>query len=204
MALKVIGAGLGRTGTLSLKLALQELGFGPCYHMMEVFEAHEQRVPQWTAIANGETPDWNTLFDGFAATVDWPACNYYRALMRKYPDAKVILSHRPAEKWFASTQATIFRDAPAGARPPFITKIVGDIIGPDWHDEKAVIAAYERHNAEVRESVPKNKLLEFQAADGWAPLCAFLGVPAPDTPYPLVNSTEDWLAGRAFASARRK
>lgn len=204
MALKVIGAGLGRTGTLSLKLALEQVGFGPCYHMMEVFRGGATRIPHWNAIAENNNPGWDTVFDGFQSTVDWPACNYYRELMDKYPDAKVILSHRPAEKWFASTQATIFGDMPPGVpRPPFISKIISDIVGPDWHDKDKVIAAYERHNAEVRASVPKAKLFEFQPTDGWAPLCAFLDVPVPDAPYPQVNSTEDFRSGRIAAQATK-
>lgn len=192
MSLKIIGAGLGRTGTLSLKLALEQLGFGPCYHMAEVFP-HPERVQQWNDITAGKPVDWDAVFAGFQATVDWPACNYYRELMAKYPDAKVLLSVRPsAEKWFASTQATIFADRPPGVRPDFIPRIIGDKVGPDWHDKDKVIAAYERHNDEVRAYVPKNKLLEFRPNDGWEPLCAWLGVPVPAAPYPSVNSTEEF------------
>lgn len=196
MALKVIGAGLGRTGTMSLKLALTQIGFGPCYHMMEVFP-HAHRVQQWNDIASGKAPDWDGVFDGFVATVDWPACNYYKQLMATYPDAKVLLSVRPdAEKWFASTQATIFTDDLNNNAPAFIPKIIGDIVGPDRHDKAAVIAAYERHNAEVRAYVPKERLLEFMPEMGWESLCKWLGVPVPETPYPRVNTSEDWAARR--------
>lgn len=203
MALKVIGAGLGRTGTLSLKLALTQLGFGPCYHMAEVFP-HPERVQHWNDIAAGKTPDWDAVFAGFNATVDWPACNYYKELMAKYPDAKVLLSVRPsAEKWFASTQATIFGDQIAANAPPFIPKILGDIVGPDRHDKAACIAAYERHNAEVRAYVPKDKLLEFTPDMGWEPLCKWLGVAVPETPYPRVNTTEDFQARRVQQQAKQ-
>ncbi len=200
MALKVIGAGLGRTGTLSLKLALTELGVGPCYHMMEVFPA-PARVEHWNRISAGEALDWDVVFDGFQATVDWPACNYYRELMDTYPDAKVILSVRPADKWFASTQATIFRDELNAMAPPFIARIIGAKVGPDRHDREAVIAGYLRHNDEVRAHVPKEKLLEFDPSQGWAPLCDFLGVPVPATPYPSVNTTEQFQAN--FDSVRK-
>ncbi len=200
MALKIIGAGLGRTGTLSLKFALTQLGFGPCYHMMDVFQ-DPKRIAQWNDIAAGQAPDWDAVFEGFASTVDWPACNNYKALMAQYPDAKVLLSVRPdAEKWFASTQATIFADDLAAGMPPFGPKIIADIVGPDRHDKAAVIAAYERHNAEVRAYAPKHKLLEFTPEMGWEPLCAWLGVPVPDTPYPQVNTTENF---QAMVAARR-
>lgn len=206
MALKVIGAGLGRTGTLSLKLALTQIGYGPCYHMAEVFP-HPHRVQHWNDITEGKAPDWDAVFEGFVATVDWPACNYYKELMAKYPDAKVLLSVRPdAEKWFASTQATIFSDDlnRANGAVPFIPKIISAIVGPDRHDKAACIAAYERHNAEVRAYVPKEKLLEFTPEMGWEPLCKWLGVPVPDTPYPRVNTTEDFQARRVLQQAQQQ
>jgi Sulfotransferase domain len=193
MALRVIGAGLGRTGTLSLKLALEQIGFGPCYHMMEV-RPHPERVAQWRRIAAGEPVDWEAVFAGFAATVDWPACNYYRELMARYPDAKVILSLREASGWFRSTQATIFGDAVQRQAPPFVAKILAAVVGDDLHDRERCIAAFERHNAEVKAFVPKDRLLVFDAAEGWKPLCAFLGVPVPDTPFPSVNTTEQFQA----------
>jgi hypothetical protein len=192
LALRIIGAGLGRTGTLSLKLALEQLGFGPCYHMLEVFREPAKRVPHWERVSLGEAVDWDEVFAGFQATVDWPACNYYRELMVRYPDARVILSVRDAASWFASTQATILDDVPAAGRPPFIRRVVDAVIGEDWHDRDRLMAAFERHNAAVRTHVPAHRLLEFRASDGWAPLCAFLGVPVPATPYPRVNSTEEF------------
>lgn len=202
MPLKVIGAGLGRTGTMSLKLALEQLGFGPCYHMFEVFREAAQRVPHWERVTRGENVDWEEVFAGFQATVDWPACNYYRELMARYPEAKVILSLRPADKWFASTQATILADTQfEGTRPPFIKRIVDAIVGEDWHDRSRLMSAFERHNAAVRATVPKDRLLVFEAAQGWEPLCAFLGVPVPATPYPRVNTTEEFRARRAPRTA---
>ena len=196
VTMKIIGAGLGRTGTLSLKLALEQLGFGPCYHMLEVFGDAERRVPHWESITKDEPFSWDEVFAGFQATVDWPACNYYRELMAHYPEAKVILSVRPADQWYASTQATILQDVEPALRPPFIGKILNAIIGPDWHDKDVLMAAFERHNAAVREYVPKARLLEFDAAQGWPPLCAYLGVPVPDAPYPQVNTTEHFRAMR--------
>jgi hypothetical protein len=196
MALKIIGAGLGRTGTMSLKLALEQLGFKPCYHMVEVFQ--NNRMEQWNALVETGKPDWNKVFEGYEATVDWPACNYYRELMAAYPDAKVILSLRDPESWFASTQATIFRtlDEAGGASGPmrFAHKLITQIVGPDVHDRAALLAAFARWNEEVKAAVPKEKLLVFEAKQGWKPLCACLGVPVPAAPYPQTNSTAEFQA----------
>jgi hypothetical protein len=193
MPLDVIGAGLGRTGTLSLKLALEQLGFGPCYHMLEVRAAPE-RLEHWNRIAAGTPIDWDEVFRGFRATVDWPACNYWRELMARYPAAKVILSLRDPESWFRSTQATIFGDAVQSGAPPSIVKILRDVVGPDLADRERCIAAFERHNAAVRAGVPAERLLVFDAKQGWRPLCAFLDVPVPDAPFPAVNTTEQFQA----------
>jgi len=191
MPLDVIGAGLGRTGTLSLKLALEQLGLGPCYHMLEVRSAPE-RLEHWTRIAAGEQLDWEEVFAGFRSTVDWPACNYYRELMARYPTAKVILSLRDPEAWFRSTQATIFSEAVQSQAAPAVVKILTDIVGADLHDRARCIAAFERHNEGVKAFVPAERLLVFDPAQGWTPLCAFLGVPAPDAPFPAVNTTEQF------------
>lgn len=193
MPLDVIGAGLGRTGTLSLKLALEQLGLGPCYHMLEVRAAPE-RLEHWNRIAAGEQVDWDEVFQGFRSTVDWPACNYYRELMARYPAARVILSQRDPDTWFRSTQATIFNDAVQSQAPPSVVKILTDIVGKDLSDRRACIAAFERHNAGVKQFVPAERLLVFDPAQGWAPLCAFLGVAVPDAEFPAVNTTEQFRA----------
>ncbi len=191
MPLDVIGAGLGRTGTLSLKLALEQLGLGPCYHMLEV-RAAPARLEHWNRIAAGEKVDWEEVFAGFRSTVDWPACNYWRELMARYPDAKVILSLRDPDAWFRSTQATIFSDAVQSGAPPSVVKILTDVVGKDLGDRERCIAAFERHNASVKAGVPAERLLVFDAKQGWEPLCAFLGVPVPDAPFPAVNTTEQF------------
>jgi len=202
VTLKVIGAGLGRTGTMSLKLALEELGFGPCYHMMEVFP-RPQHVPVWHAAGRGEKVDWNALFEGFNATVDWPSSRFWRELSQAYPKAKVILTPRPAEAWYKSFKETIVEYALAGGLPPeghprrAWSEMVHLIITEQtFHnrldDKRAVIAAYEAHNAEVRRTIPKERLLEFDVAQGWEPLCRFLGAPLPATPFPKTNSTVEF------------
>lgn len=193
MALKIIGAGLGRTGTLAMKIALEQLGFGPCYHMIEVMMNPARRA-QWEAIIRGDAPDWDGVFEGFSATVDWPACNYYPALMAKYPDANVLLTTRPAADWYASAQVTIFTDKVRTFGGPFIDRLFADAVGPDLSDRAATMAAFDRFNAEVRRTVPETKLLEFNPAEGWEPLCAWLGVPAPETPFPHLNTKEQYQA----------
>ena len=201
MALEVIGAGLGRTGTMSLKLALERLGLTPCYHMHEIMAGGPgaaARAAQWDAITAGAPADWDALFEGYRATVDWPACNYWRELRARWPRAKVILSlRRDAEAWFRSCQATIM--APGLPRPPFIDRLFAAKVGPDTADRDRVIAAYEAHNAEVMAAVPADELLVMTPEDGWDRLCPFLGLPIPDEPYPATNSTADF---RAMVAAR--
>lgn len=194
MTLKVIGAGLGRTGTLSLKLALERLGLGPCYHMMEVF-ARPEAPELWCEAADGR-PDWERIFDGYNSTVDWPSASFYRQLADAYPDAKVILTERDPEAWFASTQATIFNFPPQQGEPNpwqrMVAKVIGGMFDGRMREREHVISVYERHNAEVRASIPAERLLIYYAEQGWAPLCDFLGLPVPDEPMPHLNSTEEF------------
>jgi hypothetical protein len=205
MGLQIIGAGLGRTGTHSLKLALEMLGFAPCYHMIEVLmhPAREARIAQWDAITRGESADWDSVFDGYQATVDWPACNYWRQLLDRWPDAKVILTvRRDADQWFRSTQATIMRETLGS--PPFIERLFTHVVGPDRHDQGAAAEGYARHNAAVIAGVPPGQLLQFAPEDGWAALCPFLGVEVPVEPYPLTNTTAQFqamMAGRSIDGA---
>lgn len=202
MGLKVIGAGLGRTGTMSLKLALEALGFGPCYHMIEVFK-NPAAPGLWEEVADGKPPQWETIFQGYDSTVDWPNATYYRELAEAYPDAKVILTERDPEDWFRSTQATIFAQdmtkAPSNPFESMVRKVVGGMFDLRMHDHDHVIEVFRRHNAEVRRVIPADRLLVYFAADGWAPLCDFLGVPVPDAPMPKVNSTEEFRARIAAA-----
>lgn len=197
MPLKVIGAGFGRTGTTSLKMALEQLGFGPCYHMIEVFPKPEA-PGQWIAAGDGK-PDWDAIFSGYQSAIDWPAAHFWRELMDYYPDAKVILTVRDAEKWFASTQATIFNPAmiaPERIPPIFLemlSKTIFPDIGGDPNNHDVCIAHFNRHNEHVKASVPASRLLVHEAAQGWAPLCAFLGVPVPDAPYPRENTTDNFV-----------
>jgi len=192
MALKVIGAGFGRTATASLKLALETLGFGPCYHMSEVL-ANAGHLDLWNDASTGN-PDWDAIFKNYNSTTDFPACTYWRELSDYYPEAKVILSLRDAEKWFESTQETIFSTRMWGilAGTPWETMLKNTINNPvfggDIHNRDHLVRRFHEHTAEVKEAIPAGRLLVFEAKDGWAPLCEFLEVPVPDGDFPRVNS----------------
>jgi len=198
MTLRVVGAGLGRTGTTSLKHALQRLLGGRCYHMFEVF-SRPDHATAWRRAAEGELPDWDGLFDGFVATVDWPAAAFWPELTAAYPDALVLLSTRDTpETWWRSADRTIF----AGVRgrttddewSRMWDSIAANRFTPQWSDAGPAMEAYERHNAAVRAGVDPDRLLEWQPGDGWKPLCERLGVPVPDEPFPHENTTADFQA----------
>jgi hypothetical protein len=208
---KVIGAGFGRTGTLSLKGALEQLGFGPCYHMLELFE-HPEHVELWEAAARGAAINWDELFHDYNATVDWPACTFYEQLMQAYPDAKVVLTVRDPERWYESTSNTIYRMRRITGASPIrsaLFTIVG-VFAPDrrrsvrmintiiwqgtfggrFEDKEHAIAIFERHIAQVKERVPAEKLLVYDVKEGWEPLCRFLNVAVPEgRAFPHLNDT---------------
>jgi hypothetical protein len=223
--LKIIGAGFGRTGTLSLKMALNELGFGPCYHMTEVF-SHPEHIPMWEAAARGEPIDWNAIFADYQSTVDWPACDFYKELLQAYPDAKVLLSVRDAERWYESVESTIYgvsRRSPRFATAVVISFVMRQFI-PNmrkrmhmlnaliWNrtfegkfeDKDFAIAVFNRHNEEVQHYVPAEKLLVYNVKEGWEPLCAFLGVPVPhDEPFPHLNDRDSFVGNTRIRQVER-
>jgi len=194
VALRVVGAGLGRTGTHSLKLALEQLLGAPCYHMTETF-GKPDHVAEWTRAVHDGGPDWDVIFDGYAAAVDWPAAAFYAELMERCPDAVVLLSERAdPEAWWRSASQTIFAAVErVAAQAPDHGRMVFAMLDrrftPDWRDHDAAVAAYTRHNAEVRARVPSDRLVTWTPDDGWGPLCAALGVPEPAEPFPHVNTT---------------
>jgi hypothetical protein len=202
--MRIVGAGLGRTGTLSLKTAIERLLGEPCYHMVEVFE-HLDHVPTWHAAIRGEDVDWEPVLGGYVAIVDWPGVAVWRQLAAAYPDATVLLSTRTdAATWLKSARATILDNGPENkleddpALPGFVP-MVRDMFGlfePNWRDDEAAMAAYDRHNDAVRREVPPNRLVEWQPGDGWEPLCSALGMPVPDEPFPHVNTTEEFVGHR--------
>lgn len=200
MALRVVGAGLGRTGTHSLKVALEQLLGGSCYHMVEVF-GHPEHVDQWRRAALDEPVDWDDLLRDYVATVDWPAASFWPELSRANPDALVLLSVRDnAQAWWKSASNTIFQilqlqeGAPGDEWRAMWDAIAANRFTADLDDEAAAIAAYERHNDAVRASVPADRLLEWRPADGWEPICRALQLPVPDEPFPHVNTTEEFRA----------
>ncbi len=198
--MKIIGAGFGRTGTSSVKVALDDLGFGPCHHMTELFHQPE-RAARWEAAAAGQPVGWHELLAGYHATVDWPACTFYAQLMEAYPEALVLLTVRDPERWYQSCRDTIYRSsasradsAHAGGTDP-VAHMIDTIIwqgtfGGAFEEKQRAISIFERHNQEVRERVPSDRLLVYDVKQGWEPLCRFLGVDVPaGTPFPHLNDT---------------
>ena len=206
MPLDVIGAGFGRTSTMSLKRALETLGFERCYHMVEVREHHPEHRAMWAAAHRGEPVDWELLFAGYRASVDWPSCNLWRELAAHYPNAKVILTVRDADAWYDSVMRTIYPSSQANrtdADPQrreagewANTVIWQHVFDGRMHDREHAIAVYKRHIASVQDGLAPERLLSFDPQFGWGPLCEFLNCPIPDTPYPLINTTGEFLARR--------
>jgi hypothetical protein len=192
MGLKVIGAGFPRTGTLSLKFALQRLGFGRCYHMTE-FILHPEHAALWAGALDGE-PDWTSLFAGYQSTTDFPSCFFWRELADQFPDAKVVLSIRPIESWFESLSETVGQ---ARHRAALTASPIGTVlermrahVGISQNRDR-MIEAHERHVASVKAALAPDRLLVFEACQGWHPLCAFLGVPTPDAPFPHLHARDE-------------
>lgn len=201
MALEVIGAGFGRTGTDSMKLALEALGVGPCHHMSEVTAESGQR-DAWRALAKGAAPHWDRIFAGYRAAVDWPAAFYWRALAAHYPQAKVLLTLRSAESWYQSMCNTIIPvvETSEDRDSLGVSLVAEQVFDGRLRDRDHAIAVFERNTAEVQAAIPAERLLVFHLGDGWAPLCRFLGKPLPDGPFPRSNSTAEFQA--AMASRR--
>lgn len=198
--LQVIGAGFGRTGTMSLKLALEQLGFGPCHHMIEVIRSPEQ-VDFWEAAANGAAGDWEAALGGYRSAVDWPTAHYWRELSEAYPDARIILSHRTPESWWASFSDTILKALDGRDRMPTpmlrrnmtaAHKIIVEQTLGGKTDKASALAAFARRIEEVKAAIPPERLLMFDVREGWEPLARFLGCPVPDTPFPRSNSREEF------------
>ena len=223
--MKIIGAGFGRTGTTSLKAALETLGFGPSYRLTEVFE-HPEHVAFWEAARRGEGVDWEGFFSGYGVAVDWPAFTFYGELVQAFPEAPVILTVRDPDRWYESVRSTIYeiRKLSAGPAPmrlafasaglfaPAVTGIARLADETLWEgtfdgrfeDKPYAIETFRRHNEDVKRRVPAERLLVYDVREGWEPLCDFLGVEAPDEPFPHLNDTREMrrrLLGLVAASA---
>ncbi|MGB0262485.1 MAG: sulfotransferase family protein [Henriciella sp.] len=205
MGLKVIGAGFGRTGTLSMKAALEQLGYLKTHHMVEVLSAGSgAQLDYWDQIGQGEAPDWHAVFDGYQACVDFPACGYWRELAEAFPEAKVILNVRDFDAWYASADATIFQVASGFPvwmrRIPRIKKIRRMLDAVIWQavfkgrfgDKAFTKQIWEQHLGNVQAELPPDRLLVFDVRDGWEPLCAFLDVPVPEGAFPRLNDTQQF------------
>jgi hypothetical protein len=199
MGLKVVGAGVGRTGTASLKMALEQLLAGRCHHMFEIVGDPSQ-VSGWTDAIDGREVDWQELLGGYVAQVDWPGASFWREISAANPDALVVLSTRDPDAWYRSASDTIFN---AFDRPPpgfeqwfgtTLPKMFRERFCADFANSAAMMEAFERHNAAVRAGVPAGRLLEWTASDGWEPLCERLGVPVPSEAFPLINTTNETRA----------
>jgi hypothetical protein len=199
MALQVIGAGFGRTGTTSLKVALEQLGFSKCHHMDEVMMSSPQ-VPLWQALCDGDDVSWDEVFEGFQASCDWPSCRYWERLHHHYPEAKIILTVRDEVRWFESVSETIYPASFLLPRwlewlvPPFarlnkmiVATVWDGVFDGRFEDREHSLQIYRDHIAYVKATAPSDQLLVFEAKEGWAPLCDFLKVPVPENDYPHLN-----------------
>ena len=204
MPLKVIGAGLGRTATFSLKFALEHLGLGPCHHMSEVLAGARRNIPLWLDVARSR-PDWDRIFDGYQSTTDYPACSYWRELADYYPNAKVVLTVRDADSWFDSVTETIFSQQMLGSladspTEEMMRRTIFDAFEGRVKDREFMTDWFKRRNQAVIDALPADRLLVYSPKEGWGPLCSFLGVAVPDGPFPRINSRDEM--GQASTGAR--
>ena len=196
MTLKIIGSGFGRTGTMTMKDALGALGYGPTHHMTEIMENPDQ-LRHWKAIFSGADVDWSDVFEGYNSQVDWPGAACWEKSMIAFPGAKIIHTERPEEDWWLSFNSTIGKffglfdqlEPPPVFKEIFVTMRDGFLTDTftDFTDRDSAIAAYRENNRRVREIVPADRLLVFNVAEGWKPLCNFLNVPQPTTAFPHHN-----------------
>ena len=199
MSISVIGAGFGRTGTLSLKSALETLGYDKCHHMIEVIRQPGE-ADKWLQAIDAETVDWDNLLAGYQATVDWPACHFYKSLADYYPQAKVLLSVRDPQQWFESISATtlrVIRKAMAAAGSQEQKNLGTELVvkaafGGEIDDPEHGIKMFNQHTKAVIDAIDPERLLVFDVRQGWEPLCEFLDKPVPTTDFPRVNSRDEF------------
>lgn len=214
MSLQVIGIGMHRTGSLSVKVALERLGFGPAYHGFE-WLGRPDHVRHWQAAIDKEgNVDWRRIFGEYRAALDWPMVYFWDKVIAAYPDAKVLLTERDPESWFdshAGLLQAVERGRETHSQPePEIERITFQLLGSRFSDrlldKDHCIEVFQRHNQRVRNAVPPGRLLVYRVAEGWGPLCRFLGVDPPDEPFPHVNALPVLLENtdRAITRHRQK
>lgn len=191
MAMQVIGAGVGRTGTYSLKLAINQLGLEPCHHMEEVIFNMPVQVPLWSDAVNGDA-DWGAVYNGYGSAVDWPTAGFFRELSTAYPSAKFVLTVRSPERWAEGFSETIYKLLAGRDQAPkemqawleMAAAVIAKTGFPGGLDMAGLMKTFTAHNDAVKAAIPADRLLVYQVKDGWGPLCTFLDVPVPDTPFP--------------------
>ena len=205
MTLSIIGAGFGRTGTNSMKVALEHLGFGPCHHMHEVIASPDQQAI-WRSIASGHPHNWNEVFAAYHSSIDWPSAYFWRELVAHYPNAKILLTVRSSESWYASMQKTIFKTLRESTEPESVgIKLIAErVFGSNIDDPQHVISIYEKNISDVQAAFSSDRLHTYNLGDGWERLCQFLDVPVPDSPFPRTNSTAEFNAARKERGVRKK
>lgn len=201
MGLKVVGTGLGRTGTKSMQTALAILGFGPCHHMVEVFQ-HAESMQQWIDAGEGR-PDWDAIFRDYNSAVDYPSAAYWRELTSYYPDARVLHTVRDPDGWFESVHATIMAPQSIARRdgedvPTRFFASVRRCLPSQLDDRAMMTDHFRRHTEAVTAAIPPERLLVYQMGEGWERLCRFLEVPVPAVPFPSENSRTEFI-GRNLA-----
>jgi hypothetical protein len=198
--ISVIGVGFPRTGTMSLKLALEQLGFGPCYHMIEVFN-RPQDVPIWREALAGNA-DWERLLAGFGSSADAPGCVFWRELTALFPEAKCVLTVRDSDSWYESFLHTAYEAITHPERSPSDEHravqgmarelLLERLFEGRFEDRQRAIEIYETHNRTVQESISSDRLLVFEVKEGWEPLCGFLGRDVPPEPFPHINTRQEF------------
>jgi hypothetical protein len=202
--MKVIGCGFGRTGSKSMKIALEQLGFGPCHHMEEVIANPSEQLPYWLAASKKKDVNWDEAFRGYESCVDWPSAAYWEQLAVHFPDAKIILTTRIPESWHDSISKTIFKvigdmkSAPTGGESnPFgemiMQMIVENTFKGDISDRDHCIDIFNKNEQAVKDAFSGDKLFVYNIGDGWEGLCEWLDVPVPDTPFPRTNNQQEFF-----------
>jgi hypothetical protein len=199
MGMNVIGAGVGRTGTYSLKLALNRLGVGPCHHMEEVLHHMPVQVPLWVE-ALADRPDWATIYSGYSSAVDWPTACFFRELFAAFPSAKFVLTERDPQRWANSFGATIYTLLGGREQAPpemhawldMASGVIARTGFPPGMDAEALRQGFIAHNEAVKAAIPASQLLVYEVKQGWEPLCEFLGLPVPDEPFPRTNDRAEF------------